>query len=241
MEVSDDLKRLYSDYYIDEKVLMKRRISARQTLDHLNTILPRKDYLSIIDIGAGDGSVLEELDKENIGNELHAVEISESGCSSIREKKLGKIRSINQFDGYKISGCDSQYELGMAIHVLEHVEHERTFIREMARTCEYLYVEVPLELTLNVKRNIDIGAQYGHINFYNAATFRNLLTSCNLEVITFTTFSATIEYERFLSGNLKGTIKHYLRSIALKVLPNIAPGFITYMGGAYCRSRAKYD
>jgi 2-polyprenyl-3-methyl-5-hydroxy-6-metoxy-1,4-benzoquinol methylase len=237
MEVSDDLKKLYGDYYLDENVLMKRRIAARQTLEHLNLILPRKDYRSIIDIGAGDGSLLEELDKSNVGKELHAVEISESGCACIKEKKLGKVRSINQFDGYNIPVDNSQYELGIAIHVLEHVEHERMFIQEMARTCQFLYIEVPFELTLKIKRNIRIGAEYGHINYYTTDTFKSLLESCNLEIITLETFSTSIEYESFLSGPLKGAVKHALRSGALNAFSKVAPWFITYMGGAYCKLR----
>lgn len=237
MEVSDDLKKMYGNYYLDEKVLKKRKIAARQTLEHINSLLPRKVYHSIIDIGAGDGSVLEELDKVNISDELHAVEISESGCATILAKKIGKVHSIKQFDGYKIPADNHQYELGLAIHVLEHVEHERAFLREIARTCDYLYIEVPLEMTLKVRNNMRIGSQYGHINYYNSATFQNLLTSCDLEIIAFDKFSASIEYEKFLSGAFKGGIKHWLRSRALKLYPDIAPLFITYMAGAYCRTR----
>lgn len=237
MEVSEKLKNMYGDYYFDEMVLMKRQIAARQTVDHLHSILPNKSFLSVIDIGAGDGSVLEVLCRTNIANELHALEISESGCACIQGKKISKVCSINKFDGYKITADSGCYELGLAIHVLEHVEHERAFIREIARICDFLYIEVPLEMTLKVKRNIRIGSKYGHCNYYNVATFRNLLMSCDLEILAFGTFSASSEYEKFISGTFKGAIKHFLRSLALKVFPSIAPTFITYMGGAYCRLR----
>ena len=238
MEVNDDLKKLYSDYYHDEKVIMKRKVAARQTLDHLNSILPRRNYHSIIDVGAGDGSVLEEIEKANIGEVLHAVEISESGCACIKEKNLAKLQSVNQFDGYKIPGNHLEFELGIAIHVLEHVEHERAFILEMARTCEYLYIEVPLELTFKVRRNVQIGAQFGHINYYNGVTFQNLLKSCGLEVLEYRAFSTSPDYENLLGGRFKGGMKHGLRSVALNMFPNIAPWMITYMGGAYCKSQS---
>ena len=237
MEISDALKELYGDYYLDERVLIKRRIAARQTLDHLNSILPCKNYRSIIDIGAGDGSLLEELNKINVSGELHAVEISESGWASIQEKKLDKVRSVIQFDGYNISSKDNAYGLGLAIHVLEHVEHERVFIREMARTCEYIYIEVPLELTLSIKKNIVAGSKFGHVNFYNASTFQNLLESSGLEVLVFKQFSPSLEYETFLDGVIKGTVKYIIRKWALKIYPKAASLFITYMGGAYCRRR----
>ena len=237
MEVSNELKQMYGNYYLDEKVLQKRKISARQSVEHIVQLVSGRIYPSIIDIGAGDGSVLEELSLVDIGNEFHAVEISESGCSGMRAKKISKLVSITQFDGYKLPFNAKKYSLGLAIHVLEHVEHERAFLREIANSCDYLYVEVPLELTIEISRNIKIGAKYGHINYYNPAIFQNMLSTSGLEVVKFQVFSATLEYERFLSGALKGTLKFYLRSLALKLFPAIAPRFITYMGGALCRSR----
>jgi len=238
MEVSSDLKVMYGDYYLNEKVLMKRKISARQSIEHIKKLLPHRNYLSVIDIGAGDGSVLEELDKTNISNELHAVEISESGFNCMQSKKIGKLRSVRQFDGYNIPLANSEglnYELGLAIHVLEHVEHERAFLYEISKKCDYLYIEVPLELNINLNRNIKSGVQYGHINYYNSATFRNLLGSCNLEILNFKILTPSLDYEKFINGSLGGTIKHSFRCGVLNLLPNMAPLFFTYMAGAYCR------
>ena len=237
MKVSSDLSEMYSHYYHDEKVLKKRKIGAQQSVDHISSLLPDHSYRSVIDIGAGDGSVLDELDKTNISNELHAVEISESGCACIHGKKIGKVQSINQFDGYHIPVNDGNYELGLAIHVLEHVEHERAFLHEISRVCDYLYIEVPLELTLKVAGNIKVGLDFGHINYYNEHTFKNLLESCNLEILGYKTFSASIEYEKHIYGSFKGVIKYYIRGGALKTVPSIAQNFFTYMGGAYCRVR----
>jgi hypothetical protein len=240
MEVSSELKLMYGDYYLDEKVLMKRRISAQQSVDHITKVLPHYHYRSVIDIGAGDGSVLEELDKTNISNELYAVEISESGVTCIQGKKINKLRSVSQFDGYIIPPPplhlnEVNYELGLAIHVLEHVEHERAFLYEISKICDYLYIEVPLELNINLNRNIESGVKYGHINYYNPATFRNLLESCNLEILNFKILTASLEYEKFLNGSMAGLLKSTFRGCVLNLLPNMAPSLLTYMAGAYCR------
>lgn len=234
MEVSGSLKKLYDTYYEDEKVLIKRKIAARQTVDHINLILPRRSYRSIIDIGAGDGAVLQEINRLNICHELHAVEISESGCASIKDKKIPNLCTVCIFDGYKIPLTSNRYELGLATHVLEHVEHERAFIKELSQTCDFVYIEVPLELTFNLTRNIRVSTKYGHINYYNISTFNNLLGSCGLKVLSTKLFTASMEYEIFLSGNFKGKIKYYVKKIALIAFPRIAPFFFTYMGGAYC-------
>jgi hypothetical protein len=236
MKVRDNLIEMYKNYYHDENVLKKRKIGARQSVEHIRSLLPDYSYRSVIDIGAGDGAVLDELDKTNISNELHAVEISESGCARILDKKIGKLQSINQFDGYHIPVNDGHYELGLAIHVLEHVEHERAFLHEISRVCDFLYVEVPLELTLKVADNIKTGLDFGHINYYNEHTFKNILGSCGLEILSYKTFSASVEYEKLIGGSMTGIIKHRIRSGALKILPSVAQNLLTYMGGAYCRA-----
>lgn len=238
MKISDKLSEAYGDYYLNQAVLRKREISGRQTRSHLQSILPKKHYRSILDIGAGDGSVLAEIDKMELANDLHAVEISESGCQSIRKKEIARVRSVTQFDGYSIDAKDRAFELGLAVHVLEHVEHERVFLQEIARACETVYVEVPLELTLNIERSIQMAGPYGHINFYTPATFQNLLKTTGLEILEFQVFSNSIEYEIFVSGGLKGRVNNFLRNAALRLAPKRAGFFMTYMAGALCKSTA---
>lgn len=237
MQFNDALISIYRDYYLDEIVLAKRKISAHQSVDHLRSLLPPRNYQSIIDIGAGDGSVLVELDKLKISNQLHAVEISESGCFSIRQKSIQSLQSVNQFNGYNIPFEDTSFELGLAIHVLEHVEHERAFLHEISRVCDFLYIEVPLELSLRIKNNINAGRKFGHINFYNQATFVNLLNSCDLEILNYKTFSASIEYEKHIASWPKGHLKYLIKSSSLKYLPAFSQLFFTYMAGAFCRVR----
>ena len=239
MEISRELKVMYSDYYLDQKVLKKRNITAQQSIHNIKKIIPFRTYKSVIDIGAGDGSVLEKLANYGITSELHAVEISESGVSCIQAKKIGNLHSVRQFDGYTIpprpDSNDLNYELGLAIHVLEHVEHERAFLNEISKKCDYLYIEVPLELTINLNRNMQRGIPFGHINYYNSATFRNLLESSNLEIIEFKILTASLDYEIFISGKIRGRIKSIFRSCLLKLFPSIAPIFLTYMAGVYCK------
>jgi ubiquinone/menaquinone biosynthesis C-methylase UbiE len=235
MKISDKLSETYSDYYRNQAVLLKRAISGRQTLSHLQLLLEHTSYPSILDVGAGDGSVLRELDRMGMAADLHAVEISSSGCDSIRQKQIASLRSVSQFDGYTIDAPDQAYTLGLAIHVLEHVEHERVFLAEVSRVCEQVYVEVPLELTFNTERSIQMASPYGHINFYTAVTFQNLLRTAGLEVLKFQVFANSLEYEVAVNGAFKGRIQNLLRTTALRMLPHKAGFFMTYMAGAVCR------
>lgn len=239
MKISDKLNDMYSGYYNSEAVARKRAIAARQTVAHLVEIAGKRHVRSLIDIGAGEGSVLAGLDEIGFADELNAVEISESGCAAIAARGLKSLKSVEKFDGYSIPAADNAYELGMAAHVLEHVEYERPFLQEIARVCETVYVEVPLELTLNVERSIRMAAPYGHLNFYTPATLRNELETAGLEVIALKVWANSLEYETHVSGPLKGKINNAIRTTALKLLPKHAPFLMTYIGGALARKRAE--
>ena len=236
MKISDKLGDLYGDYYdLGGGVAQKRAVAARQTIEHIKTVLPKPPYGKLLDVGAGEGAVLAELDAAAFAKELYAVEISQSGVEAIKRRCIRSLRSVRQFDGYKIDAPDKAYDIGTAIHVLEHVEHERAFIEEITRTCNLVYIEVPLEMTARVNRSIEISGPYGHINFYNPVTFRNLLKTCNVEILAFQVFSNSKAYETHVSGNLVGGIKYALRSTLLSVAPSIATSVMTYLAGAVCR------
>lgn len=235
MKVKKSLTDLYNKYYNnDEKLFKKRKISALQSVEHMKSLLIKSAYSSVIDIGAGEGSVLEEISKTNITNDLHAVEISKSGINSINNKKIEKIKTVSQFDGYHIPMKDSEHELGLVIHVLEHVEHERKFLQEVSRVCNYLYIEVPLELNLKIENNIKLGINFGHLNYYNEHTFKNLLISSGLKLHKYKTYTASLNYERHISGFLKGSIKYYIKSKFLKFAPKLAQNIFVFIGGAFC-------
>ena len=57
---------------------------------------------SVLDIGAGDGAVLSELERRGLGNELHAIEISGSGIERIKQRNLKSLKTVQSFDGYTL-------------------------------------------------------------------------------------------------------------------------------------------
>ncbi|QFY62015.1 class I SAM-dependent methyltransferase [Rhizobium grahamii] len=237
MKISDKLNDMYAGYYNSEAVLKKRVISARQTISHITEMTGGRHFRSVIDVGAGEGSVLAGLDAICFADDLNAVEISESGCEAIAARKLKSLRSVQKFDGYSIPAATNAYEIGIAAHVLEHVEFERPFLQEIGRVCDIVYVEVPLELTLSVERSIQMAAPYGHVNFYTPATLRNVLETSGLEVIDLKVWANSLEYEMHVSGRLKGRIVNRIRNTTLTLFPKHAPFLMTTIGGALCRKR----
>ena len=226
------LKSFYDGYYTDV-VATKRIIAAVQSVDHLQT-LAGNSLGSLLDVGSGEGAVLQEVSRRGLATSMDAVEISASGIDRINARQLPILRSVQSFDGYKLPFEDKAFDTAIAIHVLEHVEHERLFLREIARVAKRVFIEVPLEHTFRLKRSIAKGKPFGHINHYTQDRFLNVLETSGLTLTHSRVFSNSLAYETFLAGGPKGTIKHAIRSGAIRIAPSLAPKLFVYLGAALC-------
>jgi ubiquinone/menaquinone biosynthesis C-methylase UbiE len=236
MSQSSELHAFYDDYY-DDAVGRKREIAARQTVDHIVSLNKGYPLGSVLDIGAGDGAVLSELERRSLGGEYHAVEISGSGIERIKQRKLRDLKSVQSFDGYTLPFPDDSFDTGLLIHVLEHVEHERLLLREIRRVCRRFYIEVPLEHTMWLRKSISMGKPFGHINYYTAGTFENILDTAGFRPVAFATFAHSKEYEQLLSGQTIGAIKRMVRSATLEIAPTLAKQMFVYLGAAICERK----
>jgi len=212
---------LYKGYYSNaDRTTAKREISAVQSVNCIVEAIGGRTPGKLLDVGAGDGNVLVQLDARGVSAELYAVEISASGVDAIRSKSLPRLRDVRLFDGYKIPYPDKHFDLAIAVHVLEHVEHERLFLREIRRVSRYAHIEVPLE--------------HGHINFYTKQTLRSLLSSSGMSVMECKIVPSSLTYEQYLSGRAKGWLKNLVRKSALTLAPAVAPWLMVYNAYAYC-------
>ncbi|WP_027150997.1 class I SAM-dependent methyltransferase [Mesorhizobium sp. WSM2561] len=237
MTSADGIIAMYDDYYADGKVALKREITSIQTVGHIEKIAGGQTFETILDIGAGEGAVLDKLYRGKIGKTLGAVEISTSGKDAIESRGIPNLKSVEMFDGYHIPHADKSYDLGLAIHVVEHVEHERMFLTEAARVCKKLYIEVPLEHTRFMDRAIRISGAYGHINFYTPLSLKNLLKTSGLKVERLMVFAHDLAYEQHLAGRAKGWLKYKMRTGLLRFAPKTATRNLVYMAGALCSSK----
>ena len=227
---------LYAGYYSGESSATRRKrgISAALSVDCMMDAIRDGAPADLLDVGAGDGNVLAELDARKWVASLYAVEISPSGVEAIRKRSLASLCEVQLFDGYKIPYPDKRFELAVAVHVLEHVEHERLFLREIRRVARRAYIEVPLEHVFRIQRSIDNGKKFGHINFYTRETLVGLLGSCGLEVTSSRIVPSSLSYEQHLSGRVGGLVKSLIRRSALAAAPAIASRLMVYNAYAYC-------
>jgi ubiquinone/menaquinone biosynthesis C-methylase UbiE len=233
--INSSLQSMYNEYYHNnEGTIRKRELTALDTLNHIQSVCDISDSQKILDVGAGEGSLLECLSKLDCNYQLYGVEISTSGIATINSKNIPNLVEVIQFDGYKIPYPDKYFDLAICIHVLEHVEHERLFLEELKRVATRVIIEVPLEHTFRIDRSIKTGKLHGHINFYTVDTFLNVIETCSMKVINFQILTFSQQFECFLYGNFRGLIKHTIRTMVLYLLPKLAPSIMIYFCVVVC-------
>ncbi|MGO9039158.1 MAG: class I SAM-dependent methyltransferase [Steroidobacteraceae bacterium] len=230
--VDERLRSMYESYYGDFKLDEKRRITAEMSIDHVTALTGLAPLGRVVDVGAGQGSFVELLSISGLARQITALEISLTGIDAISERHLKGVEVL-KFDGYTMPSADKEFDLAVSIHVLEHVEHERAFLKEIKRIARRAIIEVPLELTVNMKQKIPISRAHGHINLYTATTFRNLLETSGLIVTQLDIHDTTLAYEKHMSPQF-GMLKHFVRRAGLALMPAAAQMRFTYLATALC-------
>src|SRR6185437_15130876 len=159
-----------------------RMLGAKYKAQHIIDVCKGHDFKKVLEVGAGDGSILKFLADQNFAPEYHAAEISESGVGRILERNINDLLSVQLFDGYRLPFDDNSVDLIILSHVLEHVEHERLLLREIKRVARYCVIEVPLDYKPGMDKRIKHFLAYGHINVYTPTSLRYLLMTEGFEI-----------------------------------------------------------
>ena len=182
MEINKELQNTYNDYY-NQSITEWRELGARQKARNIFEISEGYNFQKVIEVGAGDGSILTELDRQNFSNELYAIEISDSGIEAIKKRNLSSLTETKKFDGYKTSYPNHFFDLAILSHVLEHVEYPRMLLRELKRISKHQIIEVPRDYSFNIDKKVKSLTDYGHINVYTPTLLRFLLKTENFQII----------------------------------------------------------
>jgi SAM-dependent methyltransferase len=212
------------------------RLGAIDKADNVVRLCESVSHASILDVGAGEGSVLGRLAELGFGESHNAIEVSESALAAIRGRGLRSLDDCRAFDGEQIPYGDGAFDLAILSHVVEHVEYPRKLIYEAKRVAKHVFVEVPLEHHLRLPRDW-VEEDLGHINAYSDVSIRRLLQSCGLEVVNEAVTHrsrATYTYH----GDPLGVAKYAVKELALRALPALAKMLWTYHGALVCRASA---
>ncbi|RYU85882.1 class I SAM-dependent methyltransferase [Mucilaginibacter terrigena] len=179
--ISGNVKNAYDEFYKTHDEAW-RMLGAKYKAYHVMDVCKGQTFNKVLEVGAGDGSILKKLSDYNFAPEYHAVEISESGVAHIKARDIKNLVSVQEFDGYKLPFEDDSFDLVILSHVLEHVEHERLLLREIKRVSKNFVIEVPIDYKPNVDKRIKHFMAYGHINVYTPTSLRYLLQTEGFEI-----------------------------------------------------------
>jgi len=211
--LSDEVKSAYNNFYTQNDTAW-RMLGASAKAANIVAVCKGLNPVKVLEVGAGDGSILHFLNEWNFGTELYALEIAETGVSLIKERGLGRLKEAKSFDGYEIPYADDSFDLVILAHVLEHVEHERILIRELKRIAKHIVIEVPLDYRFGVDKRMKHFLDYGHINMYTPTSLRFLLQSEGLEIVSdqvSMTPTATTKFNEFVNKKASKSFSKLLK------------------------------
>ena len=194
--VSDNVKHAYDEFYNKHDEAW-RMLGAKFKAQHIIDVCKGHNFKKVLEVGAGDGSILKLLAEQNFAPEYHAVEISERGVEHIKATNITNLKSVSIFDGYHLPFDDNSFDLIILSHVLEHVEHERLLLRELKRVAAWSVIEVPRDYKADVDKKIKHFLAYGHINVYTPTSLRYLLRTEGFEVVADLTSMIEPEVTKF--------------------------------------------
>lgn len=228
--VDPELQILYNGYFETSPFeFQKNRLAAADSVSAMLGLV-ESSLGRVIDVGAGDGFVSQRLIESKAVEKITAIDISTSGIKSINALNLPIDATL--FNGYEIPFEDKSFDFAVCSHVIEHVEHERLFLREIARVASSALLVVPLEGGMRGK----IYRGMGHINYYTPMTFKNLVETSGFRIINSRVFPCSLPYEIHLKGAFRGTSTGVLRRVFLRLFGTVATNFMNYIIVVHCRS-----
>src|SRR4051794_16446468 len=189
-QVTTDLQAFYGDLYTVEDPERAqflggwRALGARSKAAHIHALVTRANLnpQRIVEIGCGDGALLEAL---TIGEALDGFEIAEEAAALARRRILPRVGRIEAYDGEHIPAADDAYDLAILSHVVEHIPDPAPVLAEAARLARHVIVEVPLENNQSAKRPHirQEAARIGHVHEFDREAVRMLMREAGLIVV----------------------------------------------------------
>jgi len=193
---------------------------------------------STLEVGCGDGALLCELRRRGFGGRLSGVEITATAVEIARARP--EIDSIELYDGRRLPAAAGEYELGVLSHVLEHVPDPAALLRELARVCTAVLVEVPLEANWSARRGSKRAhaAEVGHLQRLDRSAIRAIVARAGLSVAAELEDPLPLEAHRFFAVTRReraaAAAKWAVRAGAHRLAPSVARRVFTVHYACLC-------
>ena len=239
-----DLSGFYDSAYASggERHARWRELGARGKADHVESLCARAGLAvgRVVEIGCGDGALLAELSSRGFGGSLTGFDISAAAVELARGRAIPRVELVEVFDGNRLPAGDTSFDLGLLSHVLEHVERPGELLREAARVCRALVVEVPLERNLSGGRGAKRASseEIGHVQALDRAAVRGLVQEAGLRVAVDLLDPLPVEAHTFFASSrvdqARGLAKAAVRRGLFRVSPAAAERAFTLHYACAC-------
>lgn len=193
---------------------------------------------TLAEVGCGDGVLLTLLARRGLGERRHGFEISERAVEIAARRP--EIERVERFDGATLPVPDGAYDLGILSHVLEHVPEPLPLLREVARSCRAVVVEVPLEDNRSASRPAaEAGRrEIGHLHRFSREAVGRLVADAGLRVEAELTDplprAVHLYFADSATARAKGLAKAVVRRSLFRAAPRLAERTFTVHYACLC-------
>ena len=245
MEDSDSLIDFYEDAYSsdgsDWTVYADwRTLSAVGKAAHVIELCERTglEPAGTLDVGCGDGALMEEFHTRGFGGRLVGMEISGAAVKIAAAREA--VDAAGTFDGVTLPMSDASFDLGVLSHVLEHTPDPPALLAEVARVCRAVVFEVPLEANRSARRPAKRAhaEEIGHLHRLDRSTARQIALDAGLRPAAELADPLGLDVQRFFATTkaqrARATAKWALRAGAHRAAPRLAERLFTVHYACLC-------
>lgn len=221
-----------------------RALGAVGKADHVLALCARAGVwagghpINTLEVGCGDGALLSELHARGFGGRLEGVEITRAAVQIARGRL--EIDAVELYDGVHLPAGDGAYELGIVSHVLEHVPDPPALLAEVARACDAVLMEVPLEANLSARRasKREHACEVGHLQRLDRAGARAVVARAGLRIACELEDPLGLSVQLFFASTpvarARATAKWALRAGLHRLAPGLARRLFTVHYACLC-------
>jgi SAM-dependent methyltransferase len=149
----------------------------------LDELLDRAAPRSLLDVGCGEGVLVQRWAQRLDGGRLVGIDLQEDSIQAGWAEHPAPNLEYRVMEAGKLPFADGEFELASAIEVLEHLPDPQQTLSEMARCAtRHLLISVPREPVwrmLNLARGAywsELGNSPGHLNHWSKRSIVELLS-----------------------------------------------------------------
>jgi len=219
----DPYPRIYEQQLADEARWLA--YSAAAKVDSIEQLVRRANLSphAVVELGCGTGAVIAECRRRGIGREHVAVDQSRAALHHLANTAPG-VRCIEADLASPAFALPVCADLVVLSHVLEHLPDPLALLRRL--DAPWIFVEVPLEDLPGARLKGLVRDRHnnpaGHIQFFTAASARELLARAGLQIVAERQYAPVVSTEMLAELSRRNQWSR-LGTAARFVTSNVAP------------------